>query len=68
MSNSLELELWKKLEEISDIDMSNDIQSFSDSEEMNILMQQYQDSLILKLSGVINDLPDWLGSEKTHGT
>lgn len=57
--------LWEKMHEQWDDDfrIENDSTLFTDSEEMNNMIQKYQNDLIKVLSGLEEKLPDWYGIE-----
>jgi len=61
----LQDELWKKMHEqwSDDFRIEDDVESFTDSEEMDIMMQSYQNELISVISGLEEKLPDWYGPE-----
>lgn len=56
----LQDELWKKF---GDLDLEADYISFTDSQEMDNMMQKYEHDLIKVLSGLEEKLPDWYGIE-----
>ncbi|KKL90737.1 hypothetical protein LCGC14_1901670 [marine sediment metagenome] len=58
-------ELYSKLHEQwdDDFDIDADSTSFTDSQEMDNIMQIYEDDLIKVLSGLEDNLPKWYGIE-----
>lgn len=61
----LEYVLWNKLYEQwdDDFNIDDDSTSFTDSQEMNDIMERYEEDLIKVLSGLEEKLPDWYGIE-----